>query len=250
MSEELANIALEAGELLRYAMDPRETPFQSKRYSTLMNQLYTSSTFKLIFESVAQGLEIQILAYSPHGVFVAGRERSPFAFKLEDYKSGMRAEERVVHGLLMLAVAAYCFPTVEVLDQDDQILRPRFTVEQVVTFVQELCKVCKTNNPDDPEQGTPELQLAWQTILNLPISKNTREGKLSTVSLAGMVRYALDRLADNGLMRCHGEDDWGTFQPTPAYRIQVKKLAGHETLKVIQFIRQETASKQEVKTDG
>jgi len=250
MSEELANIALEAGELLRYAMDPRETPFQSKRYSALMSQLSTSSTFKLVFENMAQGLEIQILAYSPHGVFVAGRERGPFAFKMEDYKSGMRVEERVVHGLLMLAIAAYCFPTVEVLDQDDDILRPRFTVEQVAAFVQGLCRVCKANNPGDPEQGTPELQLAWQTILGLPLTMSTGQGKMAIGSLAGKLQYALDRLVENGLMRFLSEDNWGTLQPTPAYRIQVKQMAGHQMLKLIQSIHQEATAAQEGRPNG
>jgi hypothetical protein len=239
MSAELANIALEAGELLRFALDPRETPFQNKRYATLMMQLYTGETFKLIFENVAAGLDIQILSYSAHGIFLTGRERSPFAFKMDDYKSGMRVEERVVHGLLLLAIAAYCFPTVEVLDQGDDLLRPRFNVEQVVTFVQELCKVCKTNNPGDPEKGSPEMQLAWQAILQLSVSKSTREGKLSNQSLAGMVRYALDRLTENGLMRCLSEENWGSFQPMPAYRIQIRQLAGNETLKLIQSLRQE-----------
>ena len=78
MSDELATFAQEAGELLRYAMDPHETPFQNKRYSTLMTQLYTSARFKLIFENMLQGLEISILAYSQHGVFVSGKARSPF----------------------------------------------------------------------------------------------------------------------------------------------------------------------------
>lgn len=247
MSEELANIAQEAAELLRYAMDPHETPYQNKRYSALMNQLYTSSTFKVIFENMAHGLEIQILAYSPHGVFIAARERSPFAFRMDDYKSGMRVEERVVHGVLMLAIAGYCFPTVEVLDQDDDVLRPRLSTEQVVDFVQGLCKICKSNNPADPKQGSPEIELAWQTILSLPVSRNTGQGKLSLQSLAGMVRYALDRLTDNGLMRLLNEDNWGTFQPTPAYRIQVKRLAGHETLKLVQIIREGAIPTQEVR---
>jgi hypothetical protein len=163
----------------------------------------------------------------------------------------MRAEERVVHGLLMLAIAAYCFPTVEVLDQDDDILRPRFTVDQIVEFIQGLCKVCKTNSPGDPEKGSPELQLAWQTILNLPTSKTTRGDKLSTLSLAGMIRYALDRLVDYGMMRFLGEDNkWGTFQPTPSYRIQVKKLAGNQTLKLIQAITREVPSPTEARSNG
>jgi hypothetical protein len=250
MSEELGNIALEAGELLRYAMDPHETPFQNKRYSTLMSQLYTSNTFKLIFENIVQGLEIHILAYSPHGVFVAGRERGPFAFKMDDYKSGMRVEERVVHGLLMLAIAAYCFPTVEVLDQDDDILRPRFSVGKVAEFIQGICKVCKANDPGDPEQGIAELQLAWQTILMLPLTMSTSQGKMAISSLAGKLQYALDRLVDNGLMRFLSEDDLGTYQPAPAYRIQVKQMAGHQMLKLVQSIHQAATAAEEVKPNG
>jgi hypothetical protein len=250
MSEELGNIALEAGELLRYAMDPHESPFQNKRYSTLMSQLYTSGTFKLIFENIVQGLEVQILAYSPHGVFVAGRDRGPFAFKMDDYKSGMRVEERVVHGLLMLAIAAYCFPAVEVLDQDDEILRPRFTVEQVAAFVQGLCKICKANSPGDPQHGTPEMKLAWETILGLPLSMNTGQGKMAMGSLAGKIQYALDRLTDNGLMRFLNSDGWGTFQPTPAYRIQVKQMAGHQMLKLVQSIQQAAPVTQENNSNG
>jgi len=139
---------------------------------------------------------------------------------------------------------------VEVLDQDDDILRPRLTVEQIAAFVQGLCKVCKTNNPVDPEQGTQEIQLAWQIILGLPLSMSTGQGKMAIGSLAGKLQFALDRLADNGLMRFLSEENWGTFQPTPAYRIQVKQLAGHQTLKLIQSLHQEAVAAQEDKANG
>ena len=250
---ELVTIAQEAGELLRYAMDPNDSPFQNKRYSSLMTQLYTSERFKEVFENLAVGLQINILGYSQHGVFIAGRDRSPFAFKLEDYKGSMKAEERVIHGLLMLAIAAFCFPTIEVLDQDDDILRPRFTVDQVVEFVQGLCKVCKANTPGDPEAGQQDLLSVWHAILLLPTSKPTPRGgdKQSTVSLAGMLQYALDRLADYGMMRFieKGEKNWGVYQPNPAYRIQVKKLAGNQTFRLIQEIRQQ-ATETEGKANG
>lgn len=244
MSEELASMSQDAGELLRYAMDPQETPYQNKRYSALLNQLYTSPNFKLIFENIALGLEIQILAYSPHGVFLAGRERSPFAFRMEDYRASMKAEERVVHGVFLLAIAAYCFPNIEVLDQDDEILRPRMSVDQVVTFVHDMCKVCKTNNPVDPEHGGAEIQLAWQIISGLPESALTAGGKLSLQSLAGIARYALDFLVENGLMRFISDDNRGTYQPSPSYRIQVRQLAGNQTLKLIQLLAQQDLSKE------
>ena len=244
MSEELASMAQDAGELLRYAMDPHETPYQNKRYSELLNQLYTSPNFKLIFENMSHGLEIQILAYSPHGVFLAGRERSPFAFRMEDYRSSMKAEERVVHGVFLLAIAAYCFPNIEVLDQDDEVLRPRLSVDQVAAFVQDMCKVCKTNNPVDPEHGGAEIQLAWQIISGLPESALTAGGKLSLQSLAGIARYALDFLVENGLMRFINDDNRGTYQPSPGYRIQIRQLAGNHTLKLIQFLAREGSSKE------
>jgi len=250
MSDELANMSQEAGELLRYAMDPHETPYQNKRYAGLMEQLYTSPNFKLIFDNVAQGLEIQVLACTPHGVFLAGRERSPFAFKMEDYKGSMRAEERIVHGVFMLAIAAYCFPTIEVLDQDDEVLRPRMSVDQVVAFVRDMCKVCKGNNPEDPEHGGTEIQIAWQAITGLPDVILTPGGKLAMGCLAGIARYAFDYLVDNGLMRRLSEDNHGNYQPTPAYRIQVKQLAGNQTLKLIQSLRHLNVSKEEPITNA
>jgi hypothetical protein len=210
----------------------------------MSDQLYTSPNFKLIFDNIASGLEIRVLAYTQHGVFLAGRERSPFAFRMEDYRASMRAEERVVHGVFLLAIAAYCFPNIEVLDQDDEVLRPRMSVDQVASFVQDMCKVCKTNNPVDPEHGGAEIQLAWQIISGLPEATLTASGKLSLQSLAGIARYALDFLVENGLMRFISDDNRGTYQPAPSYRIQVRQLAGNRTLELIQLLARQDLSKE------
>jgi len=129
---ELANNAYSAGILLRLALNPKATPYQDKEYANLLHELNTNPSFRIIFENLAEGLELEILDYGNHGVVLAGKEKSPFAYRMVDYRGKLSVEDRVCHGLVQLAIACYCYPTVEALDQDDEVLRPRFSTDQVV----------------------------------------------------------------------------------------------------------------------
>jgi len=231
---ELATNAFAAGELLKFALDPKDTIFQNARYAELAAQLSTNSSLRIIFDNIVEGLGLTVLDVNSQGVFLGARDRSPFAFKMESYRRTNRAEERVMHGAVLLAITAYCFPTAEVLDQEIAILRPRFTCDQVAQYLKDLCNAAKTASTGDPEHVDVEFQTAWNFLQNQPLIKETLEGKVSQQCLTGIVQYAVDFLAEQGLLRPISEDGHGTFQPTPAFRIQVKDMASHEALLTIQ----------------
>lgn len=231
---ELAGNAFAAGELLRFALDPKESIFQNSRYAELVQQLSTNSSLRIIFDNFLDGLGLTLLDVNAQGVFLGAREKSPFAFKMESYRKVSRAEERVAHGMILLALTAYCFPTADVLDQEIAILRPRFSCDQVAQYLKDLCKAAKTGAESDPEHVSVEFQTAWNYLENQPTIKETADGKVSQQSLTGMVQYAANFLTEQGLLRFISDDNHGTFQPTPAFRVQVRDLASHETLRIIQ----------------
>jgi hypothetical protein len=231
---EVATNAFNAGELLKFALDPKNTVFQNARYAELAEQLSTNSSMRIIFENMIEGLGLTMLDVNPQGVFLGARDRSPFAFTMESYRRTSRAEERVAHGTTILAITAYCFPTAEVLDQDIAILRPRFSCDQVAQYLKDLCHAAKTSSIGDPEHVDIEFQTAWNFLQNQPLIKETADGKVAQQCLTGIVRYALDFLTEQGLLRPISEEGHGMFQPTPAFRIQVRDMASHEALRVVQ----------------
>jgi hypothetical protein len=236
---DLATNAFAAGELLQFALDPKQTIFQSERYATLVQQLSTNQSFRIIFENFIEGLGLSVLEVNSQGLFIGAREKSPFAFKMDSYRKVSKAEERVAHGVILLALTSYCFPTAEVLDQDIAILRPRFTCDHIADYLKHLCKAAKSNAASDPEHVSIEFQTAWHYLQNQPTIKETADGKVSPQCLTGLVQYAAGFLTEQGLLRFIGEDGHGTYQPTPAFRVQVRDLASHENLKLVRDLAQQ-----------
>jgi hypothetical protein len=236
---ELATNAFSAGELLRFALDPKETIFQNQRYAELVQQLSTNPSLRIIFDNFIEGLGLTILDLNTQGVFIGAREKSPFAFKMDSYRKANKVEERVAHGVILLTLTAYCFPTAETLDQDLAILRPRFTCDQIATYLMDLCKAAKTNTAADPEHVSVEFQTAWIYIRNQPVIKETSDGKVAQQCLTGMIQHATGFLNEQGLLRFISDDGHGTYQPTPAFRVQVRDMASHETLRVIRDLCQQ-----------
>lgn len=228
MSDEL-QLAEDAARLLGYGLRPTLRPSKEPDYAQLLRRFRLESPLRERVVAIASGLGLVVLGDTDLGIVLGAQERGPFAMRLSDYRrSNLSVEERMCHGLVQLAIAAWCFPNARALEDPDSIAGTRVSVRRLVEHLVGLCEELKERSGEDPDAGTPELHEAWRTILGRAATRGTPDGRRAAGTLTGMVAHALEFLERGGLMRKIGDADGGTWQALAAYRLQVRELGAHE----------------------
>ncbi len=224
-------VAEDAARLLRYGLSPKLRPGASPDYRELLRRYQHDAALRAHAEAIGTGLGLLVLGATEHGLTLGAEDSGPFAMRLGDYRRGVSSvADRLCHGLIQLAVAAWCFPTAQQLDERDSVAGVRVSVNRLVDYLVDLCNRFKQDSQDsDPEDKSPELCEAWRTILVRAQTRSSRDGRRSPSTLAGMVAHALEVLEEGGLLRRIGDEDGGTWQALGSYRIQVRELAAHDT---------------------
>jgi hypothetical protein len=226
---------LDAGYLLRFGLRPKLRPSDDRNYTELVQRYLSDSTFADLTENVADGLGLRVLDVSERGIVLGSMADGPFALRLDDYRSGLRFEDRVCTGLIQLAIAAYCFPRSEDLWDDERGVF-RISVRAVVKYLTDLCNRFRKESDRDPTFGSPELQEAWRVVLSRAETKETQHGSRSRTSLAGMVAHAIETLEREGMLRKESDDEGATYQVLYRYRIQVRELGNLQAFEIVQAL--------------
>ncbi|OZM72510.1 hypothetical protein CFN78_15380 [Amycolatopsis antarctica] len=215
-------------------MRPKQLPSRDVVYGELVRRYGEDSAFKQLTHSVAAGLGLMVLDVSRQaGAVLAATDESVFEIKMDSYARQSKIRERretekVLHGLVHLAVAALGYPRPDDLANDTYI--GRVSVEQVDGVVREACRIlderaARAEENSDPLSDTPELEQAWRAYARRPAAAATKDGRLSSDTTRGMVSRALRFLAEQGfLVQVNGEQG-GTYRTTPRYQVQVRELA-------------------------
>lgn len=239
MSDRLGTVE-DAARLVAYGLRPTLRPSKEPDYAELLQRYRAESHLRELVFSIAKGLGLVVLGETDLGIVLGAEDQGPFAFRIDDYRRGrLGVQERMCHGLVQLAIAAWCFPNARALEDPDSITGTRVSVSGLVDHIVGLCEELKEQAQDDPEAGSPELQEAWRTILSRARTRGTPDGRRSASTLAGMIAHALESLERGGLMRKIGDANGGTWQGLAAYRLQVRELAAHEVAVLVR----ETSSK-------
>ena len=223
----LATIAHDAGKLIAFALRPRQTPWSSTEYAELLQRYETDSQFRAIVDGATEGLGMRIVDVTRNGFFLTATEGSPFRLAADDYKQNMSAQERVLHGVIQVAIAAFSFPKADVLDQDDTVAPAHVTPVKLADYIRRFAEAVGSAAADKDDDSAE--RRAWREALARAVTTETSGGKESARSLTGMCRHALDFLESQGLMRVVDEDN-SVYQGTTAYRIRLKYHAAHELL--------------------
>ncbi len=225
MTLSLANSAYEAGRLVGFALRC-QNPATSKEYAGLLRRYEEDTTLRTVVDSLCDGLGLRILYVGKHGLIITASESSPFRLNADDYKSGMTPDERILHGIIQVAVAAYSFPRAETLAQDDDVQPALITPQKLAMYLREFAEAEQHKVHENPDHSETEERQLWRLVLTQALTKETTAKRESPKSLMGMCSYALGYLADNGLMRIVDENK-GVYQGTSAYRIRLKYHAAH-----------------------
>jgi hypothetical protein len=225
--------ATAAATLIACGLRPKQVPTRDVVYGDLVRRYREDPAFAQVVNGVAGGLGLRVLDVSPAGgvVLAAGHE-SVFEIKMETYARQAKIRERrdvekVLHGVVHLAVAALAFPRPADLANDTYV--GRVTVEQVDLMVREACRLlderAETDGAGDPDADAPELEQVWRAYARRPEVAATKDGRAAADSTRGMVARALRFLAEQGFLVPVASEPDVLYRTTHRYQIQVRELA-------------------------
>jgi hypothetical protein len=223
-----------AARLVALGMRPKQLPARDAVYAELVGRYGQDDEFKALVHAVAAGLGLVVLAVTRQtGIVLAAQEDSLFEIKMDEYArrtaiGGRRGAEKVIHGVIHMAVAALGFPRPDDLANDTYV--GRVAVEQVDATVRDACRVlddrakaAEENN--DPLDDMPDLERTWRAYARRPAAAITKDGRLAADSTRGMTAKAMRFLAEQGLLVQVSGEQGGTFRTTPRYQVHVRELA-------------------------
>lgn len=220
-----------AARLVAFGLRPKQLPARDVSYADLVRRYREDTTFKQLTNGIAAGLGLLVLDVNQQaGIVLAATDDSAFETKMDSYARAAkirdrRESEKVLHGIIHLAVAALGFPRPDDLANDSYV--GRVSVEQVDGVVREACRILdeRAEGGGDPLVEAPELERAWQAYMRRPEAVSTKDGRLAPDSTRGMVSRALRFLADQGFLVPAGNEGEGTYRTTHRYQVQVRELA-------------------------
>lgn len=240
MSVDPGENAEKCGRFICLALLPRLLPADDAEYLELVHEFLEDAPFQELTIAFALGLGLRVLSVSTQAGLVLGTTaESPFQLQRGDYHGRMSASDRIVQGLVHLAVGAWCFPRAEDLREADEVLPARLTVEQIVEYLHSLCEELKSREERNVAVPSAEVRTAWQHVLALGKYADSADGRGSFATLAGKVRYALNFLTDHGFLKREGPDTHPSWLARPAFRIHVREMAGHEAFAIVSRAAQE-----------
>src|SRR6266568_1762322 len=119
----------DAGRLIQWALQPRAHPVTKADYQQLLDRYRDHVPFRECVQAICTGLGIEISAVSPMGMVLTPNNDSIFAMTSNDYRRSGSAEDRLIDGLILVAIIATIYPRAQDLEEDLQIARPPIMVE-------------------------------------------------------------------------------------------------------------------------
>lgn len=209
-----------AAQLVGYGLQPRLRPAAAAGYADLVARHQSDVAFRDLVEHVADGLGLLVLdADVVSGVVLAAAPGSPFELRLGDYRTNLSADDRLLHGLIHVAIAAYVYPTAASLS-DDEVRHA--SVVNVERFLRAACERLAERQGGDGDAS--ERAQAWQLYLRRQSARETADGRVGVSTTTGMVRYAFERLVAGGMATRTGAADHGTYRLLGRYRTGVREL--------------------------
>ncbi len=224
----IANDAHDAGRLLGFALASR-SPATSKDYADLLRRYDEESSLRAITDGLCDGLGLRVVYVGKHGLIFTASETSPFRLNADDYRSGMTPEERICHGIIQVAIAAWSFPRAETLAQDDDVQAAFLTAPELAKWLKDFAEAENARHVENLDPAESEEKRTWRVVLAQALTKETKNKRESRQSLTGMCGFALEYLAGQGLLRLVDEKK-SSYQGTSAYRIRLKYHGAHALL--------------------
>jgi hypothetical protein len=162
-----------AARLLRYAAVPTFRPTVGSDYRALLDRYRTDTEFADGVTAIAEGLGLHVHAASPLGLVVTGDSEGPFRVTLDNCglplrtgHAAARLQDRLLFGLVLVAVAAFAYPAGEALTETTTPTVRAIEVNRLLTRKTEsLAALVSADGVDEIDIQLGEAALRW---LELP----------------------------------------------------------------------------------
>jgi hypothetical protein len=223
-----------ASELLAFGLARTARPVDGSDYRTLLDRYRTDIRFKDTVDTIADGLGLEVLGTPRTGLVLAPEPTGPFATRLADLKV-MTPEDKLVFGLILLALAAYAYPNEVDLDDPDTKL---VDVVKLDEFIRNAITALK--GIEAPEGSAGErARSAADVYADLPSLIPTRTGRRAAGCTLRAIEVVCGWLIEQGAAREAKTLGPDTYQLTDRFRLLVADSAGSEALEVLRATRRE-----------
>ena len=218
------------GRLIQWALRPQAIPFNEPEYRELIDRYQERHDFRALVREVASGLGLTVLTVTDRGMFLGTEDGSVFALKPSSFRTGQTsADDRLLDGLVQVAIASAIYPKQRDLDEDVTDAKPPVTVEDVDRVLRETYEAYKraATSEADPESSDMERGLveAWRVYESRPAVSMTPQGRRAANSTQGLIEKHLEQLVEYGCFTPDRQGKTVEYRPTLRYQVLVRELA-------------------------
>jgi hypothetical protein len=236
------NVPLEdvrhAAELVSFGLRHGSRPTDGNPYGLLLHRYRTEAAFRDTVDVLASGFGLSVLGTPPRtGIVVTTQPGSVFAIRATDLRgTAMSPDDKIVAGLITLAIAAYAFPHARDLDSTDVKIIEVVTLD---TFIRSAIQRVSATTGDDGNDA--QARRAADVYDGMPgfLPKPTQSGP-SRKSTQGAIVEVFGWLVDRGAARPAPTMGATTYQLTDRFRLMVADIGGGEALEALRRARRET----------
>src|SRR2546430_15856872 len=179
--DELYELLHDAGRLIQWALQPRKHPAAEPEYRDLLAHYHDHPPFRDAIQAIADGLKLSIVKVSTFGMVIAPSEDSVFAVAPLNYRPSGSADERLIDGLIQVAIIATIYPNAQDLEDDATLARPAITIDDVEATLQNICNQLEERSRSLPDPLIDDLEAgfyeAWRVYRDKARAKTTEDGR-------------------------------------------------------------------------
>jgi hypothetical protein len=231
-----------AGHLIQFGLRPRLFPGQDREYRDLLARYRMELEFQVVVDAVADGLGLGVAAATELGLFLAAEPGSVFAYTLSSFRRDRGSsgyDDRLLHGLGMVAIVAYFYPSGRDLEYERH---PPATARDVDRFVRAACEeLGRASDSADVPAEQSEFEQAWHLYLRQKEAIETQDGRRAQRGTLAVLDRCFAMLEGQGLVRRTREvEDNPPYVPMERLRLMVGTVAGHHAFEQLREIRRGT----------
>ncbi len=230
-----------AGRLIQWALRPDARPTTNPEYHKLITRYLDQLSFRAIVQAIAEGLGLRALDAGPFGFVLVPIEASVFEMKLADYRNSPGLDDRLLDGLIQVAILVTVFPRAQDLEEDSAIVRPPIMVEEVESTLRQLCEQLEMASRGAPDLASEEqlagLYSAWRVYSNRPSVMETRDERRGARSTLAMIEHGLEFLRRQGCFTRSSHQNKQVYQPTRRYQLMAQELMVSQLYSAVSAMR-------------
>jgi hypothetical protein len=214
-------------------------------YQHLLDRYRDQVPFRECVQAICAGLGIEIAAVGPMGMVLTATDDSIFAMTPTDYRRSGSADDRLIDGLILVAILATMYPRAQDLEEDTQVVRPPVRVEDVEKTLRTLCDQLEVASQHQPDPSVQDLAAglveAWQAYRDRATTKTSSNGRAATGTTGQMIQRAFDMLERQACVTTVMRDGKKWYRPIWKYQVMVREAS---VVRLTEIVRKLVASEE------